>query len=66
MSALPSKQSAIPTRWSIRNAVGADGEILGVRIDVIADAGAYSSYTPTATSKGLIHALVRTAFQMSK
>jgi CO/xanthine dehydrogenase Mo-binding subunit len=33
-----------------------DGKILGIRVRAIADAGAYSSYTPTVAARGLIHA----------
>ena len=37
------------------HAVRWDGKILGVRVEALADAGAYSSYTPTVTTRGLIH-----------
>ncbi len=53
---LTAKTKRHPYWMEYTHAVAADGEILGVRVDIIADAGAYSSYTPTATSKGLIHA----------
>ncbi len=53
---LTAKTKRHPYRMKYTHAVAADGQILGVRVDVVADAGAYSSYTPTATSKGLIHA----------
>jgi len=38
------------------HAVRKDGTILGVRVKAVADAGAYSSYTPTVTTRGLIQA----------
>lgn len=38
------------------HAVRANGEILGLRVRIVADAGAYAGYTPTVVSKGLIHA----------
>ncbi len=38
------------------HAVRKDGTILGVRVKALADAGAYSSYTPTVTTRGLIQA----------
>ncbi len=53
---LSAKTKRHPYWMEYTHAVAATGEILGVRVDIIADAGAYSSYTPTATSKGLIHA----------
>lgn len=37
------------------HAVRRDGKILGVKVEALADAGAYSSYTPTVTTRGLIH-----------
>jgi CO/xanthine dehydrogenase Mo-binding subunit len=39
------------------HAVRKDGKILGVRVRALADAGAYSSYTPTVATRGLIHAV---------
>ncbi len=53
---LTAKTKRHPYQMEYTHAVTSDGQILGVRVDIIADAGAYSSYTPTATSKGLIHA----------
>jgi CO/xanthine dehydrogenase Mo-binding subunit len=38
------------------HAVRRDGKILGVKVRATADAGAYSSYTPTVAARGLIHA----------
>ena len=38
------------------HAVRRDGKILGIRVRALADAGAYSSYTPTVAARGLIHA----------
>jgi len=38
------------------HAVRKDGTLLGVRVKALADAGAYSSYTPTVTTRGLIQA----------
>jgi CO/xanthine dehydrogenase Mo-binding subunit len=39
------------------HAVRRDGKILGVRVDALADACAYSSYTPSVITRGLVHAV---------
>ena len=46
-----------PYKMTYTHALKADGTILGVKVDIVADAGAYAGYTPTVVSKGLIHAL---------
>jgi len=46
-----------PYRMEYTHAVAADGTILGAQVDILADVGAYTSYSPTVTAKGLIHAL---------
>lgn len=38
------------------HAVRRDGKILGVKVEALADAGAYSSFTPSVVTRGLIHA----------
>ncbi len=45
-----------PYTITYTHAVRRDGKILGVRVEAIADAGAYSSFTPSVISRGLIHA----------
>lgn len=45
-----------PYRMEYTHAVAGDGTILGVKVEILADAGAYASFTPTVVSKGLVHA----------
>ena len=45
-----------PYTMTYTHAVRHDGTILGVKVEAIADAGAYASFTHTVITKGLIHA----------
>jgi CO/xanthine dehydrogenase Mo-binding subunit len=53
---LLAKAKRHPYEMVYTHAVRANGEILGVKAEILADAGAYTGYTPTVLGKGLIHA----------
>jgi nicotinate dehydrogenase large molybdopterin subunit len=41
---------------TMTHAVRRDGKILGLKVNALADAGAYSSFTPSVVTRGLVHA----------
>ena len=45
-----------PFRMEMTHAVAADGSILGVKLELLADAGAYALSSPSVVAKGLVHA----------
>ena len=45
-----------PFRMEMTHAVAADGALLGVKVDLLADAGAYALSSPSVVAKGLAHA----------
>ena len=53
---LIAKAKRHPYKMIYSHAVKANGEILGLKVEIRADAGAYAGYTPTVVAKGLIHA----------
>jgi nicotinate dehydrogenase large molybdopterin subunit len=53
---LIAKAKRHPYKMVYSHAMKANGDILGVKVEILADAGAYAGYTPTVVSKGLIHA----------
>ncbi len=44
-----------PYTITMTHAVRRDGTLLGLKVDALADAGAYSSFTPSVLTRGLVH-----------